>query len=162
VPYEKRNCLPIKHLQNAPNALFGTKRTDSVHDTVHMRWDLASPLTPVIARRCQSISARVGKGKRRIRLSAEPPSYVSIVGHRMATPPLVFARKTGGFRSTRAPAYMRFYRLTNQPALPLRLRLSIHSRTQFHTQSDSTIPLQEDSVCQRPLPFKTPVHPVVR
>ena len=83
VPYENRNFLPIKHLQNAPNALFSAKRTDSVHDTVQGRRSLSSHLTPVIARRFPSISAGLDKGNR-IRPSTRLLFCASIVGHSVA------------------------------------------------------------------------------
>jgi hypothetical protein len=84
VPNENRNYLPIKHLYNTQNALFGTNRINSVHDTVHARLGLPSPIISAIASHWLSISASSQQGKRTSSLLAGAIFYAAHVGHNVA------------------------------------------------------------------------------
>ena len=160
VPHENRNFLPIKHLQNAVNALFRAKRTNSVHDTVQVRRGLSSPITPVNDTPLPKYIGWARQGKRRTRLSAGllflcltcwPPH-----GHAAAH----FHREFGPFPLSTCAGLYAFLRTTSVPALPLWPCQSVKDSVSCATQTRRST-YQEDSACQHPLLFNKHVHSVV-
>jgi hypothetical protein len=131
VLHENRNFLPIKHLQNAPNALFRAKRIDSVHDTVQTRRGFASPITPVKLHTASQVYRLVSAKEEEdspppcphfFCLACWPQRGQNRGGGRspqLVIPPRLPLGAAPSVRLRHAPTYMRFFRIYPRPAVPV-------------------------------------------